>query len=224
MVSAHTHSHVAVTRFVAYAADDGTAKQYVSAGLLIVGMGVVVLGSLLGIFGHLFALLFFASENYYPLILWMPLLLVGTGLHVVTYAYLRGSMRVQRANALVVFNQALAPPVAVYAGGGSVSGVLAAMGLMWVGFSLAFLFAVQPPLKQLRVRSIELASFGTLRLPGDLIQLTLFGLPVILVAHFSSIRTAGLIAFAVATVATAGYALTPVSFLLLPVALRPQIL
>jgi hypothetical protein len=72
----------------------------------------------------------------------------------------------------------------------------------------------------LRDRIKELARFGIPRVPGDVVQLLLFAMPGILVAHAANIQVAGIVAFGVAAVSMIGSALTPVSFVLLPFASR----
>ena len=69
-----------------------------------------------------------------------------------------------------------------------------------------------------RVR--ELARFGVPRVPGDLLRLALFSLPGVVVAHVADISVAGGVAFGVAAVGMLGTALSPIGFVMLPVAAR----
>jgi O-antigen/teichoic acid export membrane protein len=57
-------------------------------------------------------------------------------------------------------------------------------------------------------------------MPGDLLRLTLFALPGVIVAHIADITVAGSLAFGVAAVGMLGTALSPVGFVLLPNAAR----
>jgi O-antigen/teichoic acid export membrane protein len=66
----------------------------------------------------------------------------------------------------------------------------------------------------------QLLRYGVPRLPGDLLRLTVFALPSLLVAHVADITSAGGVAFAVAAVGMLGTALAPVGFVMLPVAAR----
>jgi len=213
---------VAIARLLAYAVEERSAGEgvYVSAALVLAAAAVAVTSAVLLLFRGPLAELLFGSSGYASLITPLPLLLAGTALHGIAYGTMRGRFEIQRANLLLILNQGLVPLAAVLAGGGSVPRILALMGAAWIVVSLAFL-----PLRRLdaqgaRHRMGELLRFGVPRIPGDLLQLALFALPGILVAHATGIAAAGIVAFGISALRMIGSALTPISFVLLPLASR----
>ncbi len=213
---------VAIARLIAYNVERRapTVASYVPAALGLAAVAVSVTSLALILFSGPVAALLFGSSTYASLIAPLPLLLAGTALHGIAYGELRGRFRIQRANLLLVLNQGLAPVLAVLAGSGSVPRILTVMGAAWIVVSLAFL-----PLRRLagpglRARMAELLRFGLPRIPGDLLQLALFALPAILVAHAAGVAAAGIVAFGISALRMVGSALTPISFVLLPVASR----
>jgi len=213
---------VAIARLLAYAVERRSANDsaYVPAALALAAAAVAITSAILLIFREPLASLLFGSVRYAPLITPLPLLLAGTALHGIAYGELRGRFRIQRANLLLVLNQGIAPVLAVLAGGGSVPRILTVMGAAWVLVSAAFLPFRRLGLEGVRGRITELFRFGVPRIPGDLVQLALFALPGILVAHLAGIAAAGIVAFAISALRMIGSALTPISFVLLPVASR----
>ena len=117
-------------------------------------------------------------------------------------------------------NYGVVPLLAIVLFGSSAASILVAMGAGWAVVSLVPLFRLPMTTKDFRLRINELARFGVPRVPGDVFQLSLFAAPGILVAHAADIRLAGIVAFAIAALGMIGTGLTPVSFVLLPVAAR----
>jgi len=212
----------AVARYVAYAVADGSerARRYAPAGLALVLGATVVLSAVMLLFPGPLAALFFGSPSYSSLITPMPLLLLGGGLHGIAFGSLRGRSQIQRANVLMVLNHALVPLVAIPLAGGSVARILLFMGVGWIVMSLGFLAFTPMSLNAVRPHLVELARYGIPRLPGDLLRLSLFALPSLVVAHVADITVAGGVAFGVAAVGMLGTALNPIGFVLLPVAAR----
>ncbi len=213
---------VAVARYVAYAVTEGSerARRYAPAAIALVLGAVVVMSAVLLLFSGPLADLFFGSARYSNLITPMPLLLLGGGLHGVAYGNLRGRSRIQRANVLVVINQAIVPLAAIPLSQGSVARILLLMGAGWTLSSLVFLALAPMSLGDVRPRVTELARFGVPRIPGDLLRLGLFSIPSLVVAHVADIATAGSVAFGIAAVGMLGTALAPIGFVMLPVAAR----
>jgi O-antigen/teichoic acid export membrane protein len=213
---------VAVARYVAYAVTEGSdrARRYVPAAIAVVIATVAILSALLLLFPGPLAQLFFGSAGYSSLITPMPLLLLGGSLHGVAYGYLRGRSLIQWANVLMALNQAFIPLLAIVLFGSSVQKILLAMGVGWTAVSVVFLVVVPMSLSALPPRVRELVRYGVPRLPGDLLRLTVFALPSLLVAHVADITLAGGVAFGVAAVGMLGTALAPIGFVLLPVAAR----
>jgi O-antigen/teichoic acid export membrane protein len=213
---------VAIARLIAYAIEQhsGGDGAYVSGALVLGAAAVAVTSLLLLVLREPLAALLFGSTSYAPLITPLPILLAGTVLHGIAYGDLRGRFRIQRANTLLVLNQGIAPLLAVPLGFGSVPRILAVMGVAWIVMSIAFLPFGHLAFEGVRGRISELLRFGVPRIPGDLLQLALFALPGILVAHVTGIAAAGIVAFGISALRMVGSALTPVSFVLLPIASR----
>src|SRR2546428_10836318 len=92
------------------------------------------------------------------------------------------------------------------------------MGLSWIGISLVFLVSMPMSLTDLGGRLSELVRYGIPRVPGDFLQVALFSIPSILVAHVAGIAVAGIVAFCVAALGIVGLGGSPVNGILLPVA------
>ena len=208
---------VGIARFVAYAIgrrSHGEAS-YAGAALLIIALPTAVISGILLLFPGFFADLFFGSSSYANLITPIPVLLVGSGLHVAAYGYLRGRSQIQRANVLMALDMAAIPLAAVYLGK-DVPEILLMMGTGWMVISTLFLVLARPSIVNVRPHVVELLKYGVPRLPGDFFQLALFALPGIIVAHIAGVKTAGIVAFGVAALGMVGTGLSPISFVLLP--------
>ena len=212
---------VAVARYVAYAVSEGSerARRYAPAGAMLVLAAVTVISTVILLLPGPIAYLFFGSSRYTGLIVPMPLLLLGGSLHGIGYGFLRGSSKIQRANVLMAINHAVVPLVAiVFVGSRGVGTILLAVGIGWIVVSLCFLATIRMSFDNLQPRLVELARYGIPRVPGELVKLTLFALPGILVAHQANITVAGAVAFGVAAVGMLGTALAPIGFVMLPAA------
>lgn len=213
---------VGIARYVSYAEAEKSDKSpgYAAAGLLLLAAGVAAVSAVLLVATSFWGQLFFGSARYADLVLALPPLMAGSGLHVIAHGYLRGLNRIQAANVLMGINMGLLPLGAILLFHGSVLSVLDAMALGWTVTSGLVLIRLPIGFAGVRDRLRDLARFGLPRMPGDVISLVLFAMPGILAAHYSNIRVAGMVAFGVAAVSMIGSSLTPVSFVLLPVAAR----
>ncbi|HKW72619.1 MAG TPA: hypothetical protein VJQ08_07315 [Candidatus Dormibacteraeota bacterium] len=213
---------VGIARYVSYAAAEKSSRfaAYAPGGLVIMFAGVGIVSAVLLLFSRFWAHLFFGSPAYNDLVLAMPVVLLGGALHVVAYGYLRGLTKIQWANLLMAVNQGLMPLIAIKFFGHSVAEIMSAIGVGWIVVSLIPLVRLPMSFTQVPGRIRELARFGVPRVPGDFIQLTLFAMPSLLVAHTADIRVAGIVAFGVAALSMVGSGLTPISFVLLPAASR----
>ena len=211
-----------LARYVSYAEAEksGKSPSFAAAALVLLAVGVAAVSLVLLAFSTFWGDVFFGSASYTHLILALPPLLAGAGLHTITYGYLRGLNRIQEANVLMAINMGLLPLGAILFLHGSVLSILEAMGLGWTAVAGLFLIRLPLDFTGVRDRLRELARFGVPRMPGDFVALTLFAMPGILVAHATDIRVAGIVAFGVAAVSMIGSGLTPVSFVLLPLAAR----
>jgi len=211
----------AIARSVAYARGrgEGDLGSFALSALIVMFGGVVLSGTLLVIFSNFFS----SVPNPTPVTAYtawikvLPWLLLGGGVHTVTFNYLRGLSRFFRANTLLLLNFGLAPIASIYVGDG-VDKALAGMSVFWVVVSLAFLLSLGFT-RQNRPRYLRtVLRYGVPRAPGDVLNLGLFALPSILIAHQADITAAGLVAFATASLGVIGSALSPLSMVLLPTA------
>lgn len=210
----------AVARFVAYAAAEqsGEAASYLPAALIVMACGVGGLSLLIVIDRTAFSQFFFGSPKYVSVVVALPVLMVGIGLHQIMYNYLRGLTRYSTANIMMVINHGLVPLAATYFLSISVSWILVAIGGAWALVSVVFLTTVPYSIKGLRPRIGEILRYGVPRAPGDILQLGLFAAPSLMVAHLADVKSAGLVAFGTAALGMVGSLLTPISFVLLPAA------
>lgn len=208
---------VGLTKFTAVAG--GQARRtstYTTAALVLTILATAVSSALLFGFAGAVSTLLFGSSGHSDLVEAMPFLLAGTATQMVGYSYLRGSMRIQRANALLVCNQGLAPVLAFFLAPGPVASTLCTLGIAWIAISAGFLVGAPFGKEDLLRSARRLIGFSFPRVPGDLLQLALFALPGILIAHTASIRVAGIVALGTAIIGMAGTALVPISFVLMP--------
>jgi O-antigen/teichoic acid export membrane protein len=213
-------SDYATARFVAYAIGHGRpSRPYLPAALTVMLAAVAVVSCLLLVFRTASAQLFFGSAGYVSLVVLLPLLLLGTGLNSVGYNYLRGRAHFLTANVLQVVNQAGIPLVSIFVGG-SVVGALLSMALGWIVVSAAFVAVMPMEVRQFRLHVTDILKYGVPRAPGDMLQLGLLAAPSVFAAHLANIRTAGLVAFGTASLTMIGTAMSPLSFILLPMSAR----
>jgi len=208
---------VAIARYVAYAVSrrSRTVGGYAGTALVVMALTVGVTSIILRLIPGPVAFLLFGAATYASLVTPLPVMLTGSCMHVVSYGFLRGRSQIQRANLLMALNQAAVPVAAVYLGH-DVHTMLLLMGAGWMMVSVVFLVMTRPSIVGFRNDARELLRFGLPRVPGDFLQLLLFALPGILVAHIIDVKTAGIVAFGVAALGMVGTGLAPVSFVLLP--------
>ena len=213
---------VGIARYVAYAETEKSGKSpgFAAATLIVSAAGVAIVTIVLVVASSFWAGVFFGSSSYAGLILAIPALLAGGALHTTAYGYLRGLHRVQAANVLLIINMGVMPIGAILLVRGSVMWVLVAMGIGWAVAAGLVLVRLPIQFAGVKERLRELTRFTVPRVPGDFVSLLLFAMPGILIAQAADIRVAGIVAFGVAGVSMIGSSLTPVSFLLLPVAAR----
>jgi O-antigen/teichoic acid export membrane protein/predicted O-methyltransferase YrrM len=208
---------VAIARYVAYAVSrrSRTVGGYAGTALVVMAITVGVTAIILRLLPGPVAFLLFGSSSYASLVTPLPVMLTGSCMHVVSYGFFRGRSQIQRANLLMALNQAAVPVAAVYIGR-DIHTILLLMGAGWMAVSVVFLVMTRPSIAGFRKDARELLTFGLPRVPGDFLQLALFALPGILVAHIVDVSTAGIVAFGVAALGMLGTGLAPVSFVLLP--------
>jgi O-antigen/teichoic acid export membrane protein len=210
----------ATARFVAYAIGHGKPSgPYLPAALMVMLAAVAVVSCLLLVFRDASARLFFGSADYVSLVMLLPLLLLGTGLSSVGFNYLRGRAHFLTANVLQFVNQAVVPVASVFVSG-SVVGALLSMALGWILVSVTFIAVMPMEVSQFRSHVTEVLRYGVPRAPGDMLQLGLLAAPSLLTAHLTNIRTAGLVAFGTSSLTMVGTAMSPLSFILLPMSAR----
>lgn len=213
---------VALARSIAIA-DDGQTRErrsLLAGALAIAGSMVALLALVLAAAPGPAASLFFGSSALAPLAGTLPVLLAGATLHVVAYADLRGRRRIGLANALTLADHALVPPVAFAVAAPSIVSVLWLIGAGWLAISAAAILSSGLAADRIGPRAARLAREGAVRVPGDVAQLLLFALPVVIAAHVGSLAEAGAIAFGLTALGMVGSALTPLGVVLFPTAAR----
>jgi O-antigen/teichoic acid export membrane protein len=212
---------VGIARLVAYAADKRPqdARGYLMAALPISITGLALASAALLGFAPLFAQLFFGDVQRVDLVATLPLLLGGATAHVLVYGNLRGNNRIAQANLMMVVNHAILP-VATVVLGGSLQAILLGLGAGWLVFSVAVFVVTPKEAHDVGRLARELLRFGGRRMPGDLVQILFFALPVIITAQLGGLTDAGIVAFGITALGMVGSSLTPISFVLLPVASR----
>jgi O-antigen/teichoic acid export membrane protein len=213
---------VGVARYVAYAdlRNAAIARSYATAALLISSAAVSLFAVLVELFPTPLALLLFGSPELTPVLRALPLLVAGATLHVIAYANLRGRQQIQRANVVMIANHALLPLIAFGLAGASVGQFLEVLGGTWLGLSASVIVLSGLGSRRLGLCTKELFRFGLRRVPGDFVQLLFFTVPVLAASHFEGVVVAAYVAFAMTALGMTSSALTPISFVLLPMAAR----
>jgi O-antigen/teichoic acid export membrane protein len=212
---------VALPRYAARASSRGPAA---AAGYLYAGAGLVLVALILWAgfilsWDHRTAAVLFADESYASFMPPLALLLAGLSAHVVSYSYLRGTLRQRWANWLQLINVGLLPVLVFLLPDRSVPGLLTALGMAWIlvaGPVLAALLMASRGTASVGEETRELVRFGVGRVPGEFVQMALFGVPAILVAHASGVELAGRVAFAMSVLSMVGSAFAPIGLVLLP--------
>ena len=212
---------IGLARLIAYSSlkRQSDARSYLVAALPIAVTGLALTTGILLAFAPVCAQLFFGDPSRTDLIQSLPILLLGATAHVLVYSNLRGRSLIAQANAVMVGNHAVIP-LATFAMSGSLTAVLVALGLGWFLLS-SVIFALTPKEANdpLRLTS-ELLRFGSRRVSGDFVQLLFFALPIMATAQIGGLAAAGIVAFGMTALGMVGSALTPISFVLLPMAAR----
>jgi O-antigen/teichoic acid export membrane protein len=144
---------------------------------------------------------------------------MGATAHVLVYGNLRGRTRIGQANLLMIVNHAVLP-LATLLLGGTLVRILTTLGISWLVCSAIAFVLTDKDIRYSRNLSRELLHFGIRRVPGDFVQLLFFALPVIITAQLGGVADAGLVAFGITALGMIGSSLTPVGFVLLPLASR----
>lgn len=218
---------VAVARQVAYSTGlgrDQRSPSYPLAGLAVAAVASALLALAILVTAPGSAWLLYGLPNLSGLLRGLSAATAGAALHAVAYGSLRGQLRIQRANLLMVIVHGVCPPLAVVITGGDVAPLLTLLGAAWTVVSLVFFItslAGRPPaLAGLLRDSRSLIAYSGPRVPGDLLQLALFALPGVAAARLGGVATGGAVAFAVVALGVVGSAAFPINFVLLPVAAR----
>ena len=214
---------VGVVRYVAMAMGDRAqiARHAGTAAAVMAGAVVVVCGVLL-LFPEPSARLLFGTSRSSHLIVPLLWMIAGGALLPFAYSYLRGRSWGRPANLLQLLAQAVGPVVAITVAGSRTTWAIGGIGIGWVAASAAMLLAFRPPLVRPAGRDLSrpLVRYGLARFPGDLIQVALFSVPPILVAHAVDQPTAAVFAMGIAVVTMVGSMFVPVGHVLLPEASR----
>jgi O-antigen/teichoic acid export membrane protein len=218
---------VGLARFVAFHLEDVPAhRRYFLAASFILGtfnifMFIVILG-----FKGFFATLFFSRPDEAALMVSVAFCLVAQAAHTVLYAYLRGLIKMQRANLLQLFNSALIPIIAVFAAP-TVSGIFIIQGLAVMLFTAVMGSSIVRAslhaggLRPGKQEAITLLRYGLQRLPADFGLSAILALPPVAVMHFGGSQTeGGAMAFGISVMSMIAASVAPLGLVLLPRATR----
>ena len=169
------------------------------------------------------ARLLFGSEELTRLVEPLVPMLLGNQIFFVTFAVLRGQLRIRQANVLQIVQIALLPPLLVLLlGRHGLRSVLLAQGIastVIAGIAAVLLLrhAVRPStLGRLRTAAKELATYGIPRVPGDAALTATYAVGPILAAHQLDLHAAGLLAIGMNLVIVLSAAFGPLGVVLLP--------
>lgn len=216
---------VSLTLLAARIVHDNRARESLTlgSGLLLVGATVCLFTGVVSLFPRSVAILFFGNAALEPLVMLVVAIAAALAMHVAVYAFLRGTMRLAAANAIHALVYGVIPVVSVLVvatGPRTAILVLAAATASVAALVSAPWLAKGVPWRALARRSFSLAIDGAPRVPGTLGLLGLFAVPPIVVAHFDGLERAAFLSLSLSVVTIAGSAFTPISFVLLPVAVR----
>ena len=212
---------VGLVRYVAMSMGDrGQIARHVTTAGTAMAAATALAAALMLSFPGALAELFFGTRESVHLIVPLLWMLGGAALHPLAYSYLRGRSRGRPANTLQLLALAVAPLAAIALARGETVRALTGIGVGWIAVSLAALALARPPVVRPApgVLSAPLVRYGLGRFPGDLIQVALFSVPPILVAHVMDQPTAAVFAFGISIVTMIGSMFVPVGHVLLPAA------
>lgn len=212
---------VALPRLVAYSIElrPSATRSYLLAAVPIAAAGLALTSLTILLFPDVVSRLFFGSAELATLVIVLPLMLAGATSHVLLYGHLRGRSHIVQANLLMVANHAMVPLLMVLMGG-PLERVLASIGVGWIVVTAVAFAATERSATDIAPLSRDLARIGVRRVPGDMVQLLFFALPVILTAQIGGLAEAGVVAFGITALGMIGSSLTPVGFVMLPLAAR----
>jgi O-antigen/teichoic acid export membrane protein len=199
--------------------------HYLAGALPAVVLGSGGIALLMALFPSAASTLLFGSSNYVPLLAPVAALIGALGLHVVMFAFLRGTMHFVVGNILHVLVYGALPIAAILVLGLQPGATLLALSagvavvVVLVGFQWLRAAA--------RARGVlattrELLHNGLPRVPAAFGVLALFGIPPIAVAHVDTLVNAAFLSLGMSLVTISGSAFSPLAVVLLPVAARAR--
>ena len=216
---------IAIPRYVAIAgrAQAGLAAAAVMSGaLLFTAASVTVVVTLALATRSEIAGLLFGDPRYASLVVPLCLLIPGYSLHILAYAYLRGSLRIAEANLLHVLTHGVLP-LAVLATNPSVpeqafwrlGALVTALGV----FAAVYAFRRSGLDPAAAPRSSRLlAAYGLQRMLAAFGLLLLATLPGVVAANQAGVAQAGYVVLGLSFIGLAGSAAAPLGVTILPLA------
>lgn len=216
---------VALTRFVAVAHENVKEKRRCEARYLLGAIMLLLLTLipvlLLGVSlpAVLAAVLWGDGSKAFLIQMALPAI-VGSLLHAVSYAYLRGKFLIIRAGILNLTNLGLVP-IAALCLSDSVEKAVFWSGWWVLSISTTALLPAIVQLRNTRVAEVleasrDLLRWGMPRVPGDLLLALMLHLPILHASHFLGITEAGYVAYSLSLVTLLQAIVSPASVLLLP--------
>jgi O-antigen/teichoic acid export membrane protein len=203
--------------------DPSRSASTVVAAWSIGTPAMALIVGLLICFPEVFARLLFGTGGSSRLMWPLILLLVGNQVFQLVFAEMRGRLQIRKANALMVVQVALLPPIVVILlGPRGAQTMLVGLGAATVAVSAVFACVYLRTVPRLacagdvRASLRELCAYSLPRVPGDLAVSGLFALGPILAAHSLDLRAAGSLAIGMSLVTALSAGFAPIGLVLLP--------
>ena len=198
---------------------------YIVSGIPPVMVGASLIALLMFAFPAFASTLLFGSSEYQRLLLPVAAMIYALAIHVVIFAFLRGTMHFVLANLLHFLVYGVAPIAAILLldlGPGATLGALAAFiagaallfGLRWMREG--------PGTTRIFETGITLVRNGIARVPAAFGLLALFGIPPLVVVQTDTLVNAAFMSLGMSIVTIAGSAFSPLATVVLPLAARAR--
>jgi O-antigen/teichoic acid export membrane protein len=192
-------SAVALPRFVAFNIDEsGLVRQTYFVAATLTSGGIALLLGVVLLFWHIpLSRLMFGSSDLAHLMVPLALMLIGLAIHGAVFGYYQGTLAMGKASALQLLNLVIIPILATFflKSKFSIPWIVNTIAISMCVVSVIFTFPIvrrwEPgfSLWQLRSQSLELLSYGSVRILGDIGIQAMLGLPSVVAAHYFPIAS-----------------------------------
>lgn len=210
---------VGLPRYVArdLAVAGGSAASYFWSAVTCVAIPLAFAVIAMNLRPDVVGFLVFGDEKYADLAFPLSVAVIGNTVHGLTYAYLRGLLKIGAANVLQALDLALLP-LLIFIVMRSIEDVFLFSGIaLTLSCTVSLLYA-RAPLRTSGslAHAREILNYGVRRMVGDIVFMAFLVMPQTLAAHFVGFEQAGLIGFSVSTLTLIMSLFAPISIVLLP--------